>query len=139
LGGLTTLRPKTPLLKEHLGFIASPEPNSCTKCINAAPFPDYMYPTGTPNAKEGIIICDTPGFQNTAGVEVDIAYGIGIINALHKAQSVRIAVILPYESIIVDRMEGAIRMGIAISSLLHEMTTLEGIAIFFNKVPEGMI
>jgi hypothetical protein len=62
-----------------------------------------------------------------------------MINALHEAQSVRIPVILPYESIVADRMAGVITMGTAISSLFHEMTTLESIAIFFNKVPENMI
>ena len=29
-----------------------------------------------------MVICDSPGFGDSAGVEVDIANGVGMINAL---------------------------------------------------------
>ena len=57
-----------------------------------------------------LIICDSPGFGDSAGVEVDIANGVGMINALYGAQSVRVVVILPYESLIADRLKGAVEI-----------------------------
>ncbi len=75
------------------------------------PIPAEMYPEGTPASKMNLVICDSPGFGDSAGVEVDIANGVGMINALHGARSVRVVVILPYDSLTGDRMAGAIKMG----------------------------
>jgi len=49
-----------------------------------------MYKKNTPERKMNLVICDSPGFGDTAGVEVDIANGVGMINALHGARSVRV-------------------------------------------------
>lgn len=65
-----------------------------------------MYRAGTPLNKQTLFICDTPGFGDSAGVEVDIANGVGMMNALHRARSVRVVVILPYDSLTKDRMSG---------------------------------
>lgn len=98
-----------------------------------------MYPKGTPNNKKNLIICDSPGFGDSAGVEVDIANGVGMINALYEASSVRVVVILPYHSLLGDRMDGAIKMGEIISNLFYELTVLDSIKILFNKVPSNEI
>ncbi len=58
-----------------------------------------------------LVICDSPGFGDSAGVEVDIANGVVMINALHGARSVRVIVILPYDSLTGERMGGAVKMG----------------------------
>lgn len=62
-----------------------------------------------------------------------------MINALHGARSVRVVVILPCDSLTGDRMAGAVKMSEIISNLFHELTVLESIAIYFNKVPTEMI
>lgn len=98
-----------------------------------------MYPRGTPPIKKTLILCDSPGFGDSAGVEVDIANGVGMINALHGARSVRVVVILPYHSLVGDRMDGAVKMGEIISNLFFELTVLESIKIYFNKVPTNEI
>jgi hypothetical protein len=67
-----------------------------------------MYRAGTALYRQTLVICDTPGFGDSAGVEVDIANGIGMINALHRARSVRVVVILPYDSLTKDRMSGLV-------------------------------
>jgi hypothetical protein len=72
-------------------------------------------------------------------VEVDIANGVGMINALHGARSVRVVVILPFDSLTGDRMAGAKKMSEIISNLFHELTVLRSIAIYFNKVPADKI
>lgn len=98
-----------------------------------------MYPKGIPASKKTLILCDSPGFGDSAGVEVDIANGVGMINALHGANSVRVVVILPYHSLLGDRMDGAIKMGEIISNLFRELTILESVKIYFNKVPQNEI
>ena len=108
---------------------------SCTRYINAVPIPDSMYPRNTPKLKKNLVICDTPGFGDSGGVEVDIANGVGMINALLGAASVRVVVILPYDSFTGDKMTGAIKMSEIISNLFYELTVMDSIAIYFNKVP----
>ncbi|CAF4888037.1 unnamed protein product, partial [Rotaria sp. Silwood2] len=69
--------PNYPGLKD---VISNPECQSETRYITPVTIPlkDILGPgeTGT------IILCDAPGFGDTAGLEVDIANGVGIIEAL---------------------------------------------------------
>jgi len=46
------------------------------------------------NKKGGIVICDTPGFDDTRGPEIDIANGIGLIRAISKSKSVRLVILI---------------------------------------------
>lgn len=66
--------------------------------------------------------CDSPGFGDSAGVEVDIANNIGIISALYGAKSVRLVIIIGYEDLVANRCEGAITMGNTISNLFHSIS-----------------
>ncbi len=52
-----------------------------------------------------VLICDTPGFEASEGVEVDIANCIGIIKAVCQAKSIRPVVLINYKKI-GGRMEG---------------------------------
>lgn len=52
-----------------------------------------------------IILCDTPGFEDTNGPEVDIANGISIVRAIQKCKSVKPVVLVSYKSI-GDRFQG---------------------------------
>jgi hypothetical protein len=81
-----------------------------------------MYKKGTKSSKKNLIICDSPGFGDNAGVEVDIANGVGMINALYGASSVRVVVLLAYEALISNRMKGAIDIGEIISNLFHDFS-----------------
>jgi hypothetical protein len=46
-------------------------------------------------------------------------------------------VILAYEALIGNRMEGVIKIGDIISSLFHDISkAINSIAIYFNKVPK---
>lgn len=84
------------------------------------------------------MVCDSPGFGDSAGVEVDIANGVGTINALRQAKSVRIVVVLPYESIIAERMAGVHKISQIIVSLFSDIDQVLGsISILFNKTPEN--
>jgi hypothetical protein len=49
-------------------FYTSPEAKSCTRYINAVPFPEKMYPKNTSKARMNLVICDSPGFGDSGGV-----------------------------------------------------------------------
>lgn len=86
------------------------------------------------------MVCDSPGFGDSAGVEVDIANGVGMINALHGSKSVRVVALLAYDALTSNRMKGAIEIGEIISSLFHNISeAVDSIAIYFNKVPKTEI
>jgi hypothetical protein len=55
-----------------------------------------------------IYICDSPGFGDSGGVEIDIANGIGMINALYMCQSARVVIIIPYNDLVANNLGGAI-------------------------------
>ncbi|KAF9756169.1 hypothetical protein NGRA_3297, partial [Nosema granulosis] len=52
-----------------------------------------------------IILCDSPGFEDTNGAEIDIANGIGIVKAIKGCRTVKPVVLVSYRSI-GDRFEG---------------------------------
>jgi hypothetical protein len=45
-----------------------------------------------------IILCDTPGFEDSNGAEVDIANGISVIKAILNCKSVRIVLVISDKS-----------------------------------------
>jgi hypothetical protein len=78
-----------------------------------------MYKAGLSDLKKTLVICDTPGFGDSAGVEVDIANGVGMINALKGSRSVRIVVILGYDELTSNRAAGAVKISEIISNLFN--------------------
>ena len=46
-----------------------------------------------------VFLCDSPGLNDTAGPEVDISNGIGIVNALKNCGSVRLVILLSLEDV----------------------------------------
>lgn len=45
------------------------------------------------DGQEGFVVADTPGFNDTRGVEFDVANGLGVSAALQKAKSVRMVLV----------------------------------------------
>ncbi|CAF0944002.1 unnamed protein product [Brachionus calyciflorus] len=85
------------------------------------------------NREGSIFLCDTPGFNDTAGSEVDIANMYGLFEAIKKCKSVRLVVFISSKSL-GDRYEGIIEM----AELLHQMIPdieyhLTSIAYVFTK------
>ncbi|CAF4328451.1 unnamed protein product, partial [Rotaria magnacalcarata] len=50
-------------------------------------------------SKGSVVLCDSPGFEDTSGSEVDIANGIGIVRAIKGCQSVRPVIFVSYKNI----------------------------------------
>jgi hypothetical protein len=52
-----------------------------------------------------ITFCDSPGFGDSRGIEVDIANGVGIFKAVNKCESLRLVIVLSQRGL-GDRLEG---------------------------------
>ncbi|ETO01953.1 hypothetical protein RFI_35485 [Reticulomyxa filosa] len=68
-----------------------------TKYITAVPI--NLEELGVLSKSDNIVLCDTPGFEDTSGPEVDVANGIGIIKALQTCKSVKPVVLICYTAL----------------------------------------
>lgn len=88
-----------------------------TRFISAVPvaFRDL----GSP--RDGAVtLCDTPGFEDTSGAEVDIPNGIGIIRAARQCRTVRPVVLLSRLSI-GDKSEGLLQLMRTVANLMNNL------------------
>ena len=82
-------------------------PRSETDVIHAVDIPAHQ-----------VTLCDTPGFDDTSGVEQDIANGLAIVRAVQRCRSVRPLVVIHAERV-GGRWEG-------VSQLAHTLVKLIG-------------
>lgn len=80
-----------------------------------------MYPTGTQISRKNFYFCDSPGFGDTGGVEVDKANELGLIKVLNGCRSLRVVLILPYYSITADRGSEIVKIATLISKIFSEV------------------
>ena len=69
--------------------------------------------------KRNYCLADSPGFFDTAGIEVEIANKIGVLNGLSECHSLTILIIIPYETVTAARGQGLINISEAISNLFN--------------------
>ncbi|CAF3045236.1 unnamed protein product [Rotaria sp. Silwood2] len=82
-----------------------------------------------------IILCDAPGFGDTAGPEVDIANGVGVIEAIKGCKSVKILALSSYKSL-GDRGQGIQRLAHLLINMIHGIQDrLSAILYAFTKYP----
>ncbi|CAF1361391.1 unnamed protein product [Rotaria magnacalcarata] len=85
-----------------------------------------------------LILCDAPGFGDTAGPEVDIANSIGVIEALKGTKSVKLLALSSYKSL-GDRGEGIQELARILVSMIHGIEDkLDAIVYGFTKYPEDI-
>lgn len=73
-------------------------------------------------------------------MEVDIANGVGMINALQGSRSVRIVVLVPYATITANRSEGLMTISEAIGGMFTDYEDASDcITLLFNKVPKSQM
>ncbi|KAL4489799.1 hypothetical protein ABPG72_022439 [Tetrahymena utriculariae] len=83
-----------------------------------------------------IILCDSPGFDDTAGPEVDIANGLGIVKAIKKCKSVRPVILLSFKSM-GDRGQGIKQIAHILVGLVKDIQdNLSSFSYLFSKFPE---
>jgi len=78
-------------------FATSHSTHSVTRCINSI--------SVACGADETVIVCDTPGFNDTDGAEYDIANGICIADAMRKCHSIKPVILLSQKGM-GDRCQG---------------------------------
>ncbi|CAF4248425.1 unnamed protein product [Rotaria sp. Silwood2] len=112
----------------------SPFAKSETRCIRPVTinFDDVgAYHNGS------IILCDTPGFEDTNGPEVDIANGISIVKAIRRCRSVKPVVLISYKSI-GDRFEGLKNLTHLLAGLIPSINDqITAFSYIFTKYPEN--
>ncbi|CAF3975531.1 unnamed protein product [Rotaria sordida] len=85
-----------------------------------------------------MILCDAPGFGDTAGSEVDIANSIGVIEALKGTKSVKLLALSSYKSL-GDRGEGIQELARVLVAMIHGIEDkLDSIVYGFTKYPEDI-
>ncbi|CAF2865390.1 unnamed protein product [Rotaria sp. Silwood2] len=82
-----------------------------------------------------IILCDAPGFGDTAGPEVDIANSVGVMEALKNCKSVKILALSSYRSL-GDRGQGIQKLAHLLINMIPGIEDrLYGICYGFTKYP----
>ncbi|CAF1204485.1 unnamed protein product [Adineta steineri] len=85
-----------------------------------------------------IILCDAPGFGDTAGPEVDISNGVGVIEALKGCKSVKILALSSYKSL-GDRGQGIQKLAHLLINMIHGIQDrLSAIFYAFTKYPSNI-
>ncbi|CAF0846527.1 unnamed protein product [Adineta steineri] len=82
-----------------------------------------------------LILCDAPGFGDTAGPEVDIANSLGVIEALQQSNSVKLLVLSSFKSL-GDRGEGIQKLThILVNMVARIENKFDSIFYAFTKYP----
>ncbi|CAM2727660.1 unnamed protein product [Rotaria socialis] len=82
-----------------------------------------------------VILCDTPGFEDTNGPEVDIANGISIVRAIRQCKTVKPVVLVSYRSI-GDRFEGLKKLAHLLAGLIPGIQDqIRAFSYIFTKYP----
>jgi energy-coupling factor transporter ATP-binding protein EcfA2 len=82
-----------------------------------------------------IILCDAPGFEDTAGPEVDIANSIGVVEALKGTNSVKILALSSFKGL-GDRAQGIQKLAHILISMIRGIENkLDSIYYAFTKYP----
>ena len=86
-------------------------------------------------SRGSIILCDSPGFGDTNGPEVDIANGVGIIKAVQESKSVKPIVLISYKSV-GDRLTGLKNMAHLLVGMIKNIEDhLKAFTYIFTKYP----
>ncbi|CAF4184508.1 unnamed protein product, partial [Rotaria sordida] len=129
LNHIHPVRIKNPDLKK---ITTTPFARSQTQCIT--PVRIYFRDVGG-SYNESIILCDTPGFEDTHGPEVDIANGIGIVKAIKGCKSVKPIVLISYNSI-GDRLSGIKDLAHILVKLIPKIEDyIRTLSYIFTKFP----
>ncbi|CAF2961828.1 unnamed protein product [Rotaria sp. Silwood2] len=88
-------------------------------------------------SSNSIILCDSPGFYDTRGPEVDIANGIGIVKAIKGCKSVKPVVLVSYKSS-GNRYEGLKNLTHLLAGLIPGIKDyIQAFSYLFTKYPEN--
>ena len=125
--------PVSELSEELKSFVTSPHAQSETRSINSVSVDLSQVLDG---ANGSVVLCDTPGFGDTAGAEVDITNGIGIVRGVQRSRCAKLVVILNGRSM-GDRAESVKALLKTLITLIPSIDEhLESVAYVYTKVSE---
>jgi signal recognition particle GTPase len=131
--GLNHIMPteiKNPALKK---VSTSPFAKSETRFISAVPI-KISELDGVND--ERFVLCDTPGFEDTSGAEVDIANGYSIVKAVKGCKSVRIVLLISYKSM-GDKLTGVKNLAHILVQMVSGLKGhMKAFSYYFSKFPE---
>ena len=85
---------------------------------------------------DGLIICDSPGFEDTQGHEVDIANGVGVVNGIKGCKSVLVGIVVSFKST-GERYKGIKSLAKLVASMFTNLTNyIDTFIYIFTKFPE---
>ena len=91
-----------------------------------------------PDQNSSIILCDSPGFGDTAGPEVDIANGLGIVEAVKGCKSVKPVILISY-LMVGDRGEGIKKLAHLLVKMVSNISDkLSCFSYIFTKYPANV-
>jgi len=84
---------------------------------------------------DGLIICDSPGFEDTQGCEVDIANGVGVVEGIKGCKSVIPGIVVSFKST-GERYKGIKSLAKLVASMFTNLVNHIGTFIYiFTKFP----
>ena len=114
-----------------IGFQAKSETQSVTA------IPVNLRDFGLPSDKS-FLLCDTPGFGDTGGPEVDIANGVGIVDAVKGSKSVVPVILSSYKSV-GDKGEGIKLLAHLLVGMISDINDkLNAFYYLFTKYPANI-
>lgn len=133
----------------HIGPDLSSIKDSQLKDVTSTPFAEsvtrYITPV-TVNFEDvgsystgSIVLCDSPGFEDTGGPEVDIANGISIIRAIKTCKTVKPVILISYLSV-GDRYVGLKKLARVLVGLIPGIKDhIQAFSYFFTKYPANKV
>ena len=71
-----------------------------------------------PDENNTIYLCDSPGFGDTAGVEMDVCNSLGIIEAIKNTNRVIVVLVIDFHAIAGERLKGVKKLAGSLCNLL---------------------
>jgi hypothetical protein len=82
---------------------------------------------------DGLILCDTPGFEDSQGPEVDIANGVGVVEGIRRCKSIIPAIVISYKST-GERFSGIKSLAKLIASMFTDLNNnIDAFIYIFTK------
>ena len=132
--GLNHLEPQKITNPEARKIIISPCAQSVSRCVASVTIDPKDVEISN---RESIVLCDTPGFEDTRGVEVDIANGVSIVRAIRECRSVKPVVLISYRRI-GDRLDGLKKLSRALTQMMPNVQDhIRTFSYLFTKFPSN--
>ncbi|ETO28585.1 hypothetical protein RFI_08544, partial [Reticulomyxa filosa] len=116
-------------------IVTSARAMSETKHITAVPIDLHAMEVFAGTKTRNIVLCDTPGFEDTGGTEVEVANGVGIVKALQTCKSVKPVVLISYIAF-GHRMNNIKALARTLAAIVPSIENyLSAFSYVFTKVP----